>query len=349
MSIWNVLLIVIHVLILPTMTGITICYLFSLKKTIAACYGMGSLAEWALIQVVAVPLIILKCSFIYVVIPVFAGMLVLGCFGLYLFAKGKKRTIRINLSPSDWFSIVLLVVGYIILIYYMTTYTFKDYDDSRLVVSAVDIVKTNRMLLTNPSTGLPMDNLLGDYGRDAISPWMVYTAYISKMTGTQASITAHTILRHSLTLCMISTYWMIADSFFDRSVFSRCSFIFLAMLVNIYGTYSGYNTESFAITRIWQGKAVVASIGIPILFLILSWIYKNPDGWKLYILYYISIFALCLMSGMGIIICAIISGCTGIIYGILKKRGWITFKIWIAIIIPAGYYLVDYLVLNYTI
>lgn len=340
MSIWCIILNVLHVLMIPSLAGVAVCDFLSVRRSVPTCYLFGTFLEWALIQIIAVPLIFLRCSFICVVIPVTVIMFLLCGFGLYrLYCdRNKPRKHYIKLQLADWFSIVLFLAGCIALAYATAVITFKDYDDSRFVVAALDIVNTNRMLLTNPATGQEISELGGELVRDALSPWMVYNAYIAKVTLTQASITAHTVFRYSLVLCIMSVYWLLAETFFGDSVFAKTGFTFLAILVTVYGVYSSWNEECFAMTRIWQGKAVVASVGIPTVFLVFSWIHKEPDGWKLYILLYIVSFALCLMSGMGIIIGGIMFVVFGIVFGTMKRNIRLILKSWIAAIIPACYY-----------
>lgn len=65
-------------------------------------------------------------------------------------------------------------------------------DDSRFVVNAVDTVRTNRMLLTDVNTGQEIAYWTGDLYKDVISPWAVFAAYLSKITGISAASMMHT-------------------------------------------------------------------------------------------------------------------------------------------------------------
>ncbi len=339
---------VVMILIVPALSGVTVCQLLSVRKSPAACYLFGSFAEWAFMQLITVPLIMMKRSFLLVVVLTSIFMAATSIYGIWwlIHYRGKRNLTGKKLQGADIFSIVILGLGCIALAYGISVITFKDYDDSRFVVTAVDIVKTNRMLLTNPATGLPVSAFSQDLITDATSPWMVYTAYLAKITGTQASIIAHTMMRHSLTLCLLSVYWVLADTFFGKSIFSKCGFTLLAMLVNVFGIYSTWNAETFAMTRIWQGKSVVAALGIPTVFLVSAWIYKNPAGWKPYFLLYVVTTAMCMMSGMGIIICGIFCGCIGVAFAIMKKGLSVMLKTWIGVILPAVYYFVSLVFLH---
>ncbi len=332
---------VVMMLFVPILSGITICQLFSIRKGLPGYYLFGNLAEMAFIQLISVPLILLRQKFTLIVILVSAFLFFLSITGICFFVRRIRKhehTVRKRIRAHEVFAFVIMVVGYIAMALAVLFLQTKSFDDSRFVVTAVDIVHTDRMFLTNPNTGLEIGGFFGDMHRDAVSPWAVYIAYCAKTTGFFATTMAHTIMPQFLMLCMLSVYWMIADTFFHNELFSKCAMVFIALLVNVYGGYTGYNTETFALTRIWQGKAAVAAIGIPTAFLAFSWVYSDPDKGSGYILVYMIALAMCLMSGMGIIISGIMCAGFGIAYMILKKRVTMGIKIWITVLIPLLYY-----------
>ena len=334
---------VVMLLVLPLLTGAAVCSILKIKKGIAGCYLFGSITEWAFIQLISVPMILMRFSFTVIVIVVSVFLVLMSITGLYLIIRNymkREKPDRKSIQKQDIFAFGLMVLGYIAVALAVLFLQTKSFDDSRFVVTAVDMVKTDRMFLTNPNTGLEISTFRGDMHRDAVSPWAVYIAYCSRTTGFFSTTMAHTVLPQFLMLCMVSAYWLIADTFFHEKTFARCAVVFVALLVNVYGGYTGYNTETFALTRIWQGKAVVACIGIPSFFLVAAWIIEQPDRWSHCILMYMLAFAMCLMSGMGIIICGIMAGATGIVCLLLKKKIIASLKIWITVMIPLAYYVV---------
>lgn len=324
----------------PFFSGTAICKLTGIRRNAASCYLTGTFFEWALLQVISVPMILLRCNFKIVVISV-SAMLALTClFGFYFAASELKNR---KLNRHEWnisaiIAFVLLAVTYLYIAVSFYKLQHTDADDARFVVNAVDIVRTNRMFLTNPSTGAAISGFWGDMHRDAVSPWAVYFAYLSKITKVPVTIMAHTILPQTLLLCMACSYWLIADHFFNGDTFAISGLVFIALLINIYATGDGWNAECFAMVRIWQGKAVVAAVGIPTVFLSFAWIYKDSNGWKKYLFLYCVSFSLCLMSGMGIIIGGVLIGIFGLAYGIMKKKVTVALKIWIGLLISIVYY-----------
>ena len=328
-------------MIVPIFTGTTVCSLFRINKGLPAKYLFGTMTQWAFIQLVSVPLIIMRKSFTLVVIIISVFLLITTILGLIIGIKSiRKRTERTprQFKAPDVFAFVVMILGYTAMALAVLFLQTKSFDDSRFVVTAVDMVKTDRMFLTNPNTGFEINGFYGDMHRDAVSPWAVYLAYCARTTGFFTTTMAHTILPQFLMLAMACAYWLIADTFFHEKTFAKCAMVFIALLVNVYGGYTGYNAETFALTRIWQGKAVVASVGIPTMFLLFSWIYEQPDRWPNYLMLYAVAFAMCLMSGMGIIISGIMVGGAGIAYILLKKKFSIGLKIWITALIPLIYY-----------
>lgn len=324
----------------------TACRFFSIKRNFASCYLVGSFTEWAFFQFVSVPLVITRCSFIVVIVLVslFLGILcVIG--GRELLSHREKMTINRPKEYSTWIAILLAAAVYVFIAVSLFRLMYISRDDSRFVVNAVDIVRTNRMFLTNPSTGVEITKFLGDMHRDAISPWAVYIAYAAKVTNIPVAIMAHTVLVQTLILCMACSYWLLADVFFRENRFAVYSAVFIGLLVNIFGVRGGWDAEAFTMTTVWQGKGAIAAFGIPTLFLSAIWIFRESTGWKKYLFLYCVVLALCLMSGMGIIISGIVTGTVGIAYGFQKKQWKVTLKIWIGLFIPLIYY--GMLSLNY--
>ena len=332
---------VVMLLLIPILTGTAICKLLNIRKNAASCYLTGTFFEWAIIQLISVPLIIYRCNFKIVVISISVILSILSLYGLIILITGRKlcKRSKIEWNSSTVFAFVLMAGAYLYIAFSFYTLQHTDADDARFVVNAVDIVRTNRMFLTNPSTGAAISGFWGDMHRDVVSPWAVYFAYISKLTKVPVTIIAHTILPQIFLICMVCVYWLLADHFFQENRFAVYSAVFLALLVNIYGVGKGeWDAESFAMVRIWQGKATLAAVGIPTLFLSSAWIYENSEGWGGYIFLYFVSFSFCLMSGMGIIIGGIAIGVIGLVYGIIQKRISVSLKIWIGMLIPFIYY-----------
>ena len=350
-TIANLILSIIVLIVLPICIGNTICCLLKQEITLAKCFITGHVTMWAVCQLVAVPLILMKRSFIVVIALlsiIYICLVVLGIviknaktgykqiargFG-ELFIKKSDSTKKKHIAGIVMFFIMLIMILTMAVISVVLQHT--DADDSRFVVNAVDIYRTNRLFLTDVNSGREISSFIGDLNKDVISPWAVFIAYISKLTGIYPSIIMHTILPPVIMLMLGATYWILSKHFFEKDIFHRSIFVILALLINIYGYHSVYTAETFILIRMWQGKAVLAGVGIPVMIWMLVELYRKQSK-ENFILILIGNIAMCLLSSMGIIICGIMLGCYGLVYGVLKKNLKITLLLWLMCLINVSY------------
>lgn len=328
LAVWNVLLAVLVLLVVPIFVGNEICGVLKQEVTITKSFLMGTVGMWGICQIVAVPCVLLKQSFmvVAVVLSVLYGLLMADGMvhrrfvkiSIAIDADTKQKKICSRIAAV----IMFLAAAFLVLTSIFLQHT--DADDSRFVVNAVDIYRTNRLLLTDVNTGHFISTWIGDLNKDVTSPWAVYMAFISKMTGIYPSIMMHTVYPPVLMLCACAVYWLFAKEFFQKDVMHQCMFVCFVILLDIYGYHSIYTSETFLLTRVWQGKAVVAGVGIPLVLYECMQLYKENKKSNL-LMIAMTDFALCLMSNMGVIIGAALMGCFGLVYGI-AKRDW---KLWL--------------------
>jgi len=341
-TITNLILPCVVLVILPILIGNTVSGIARLKIAVESSFVIGYFTIWAIFQLVAVPLVLMKQSFVTVVIVVSLIFTVLIIYGLVNKFYGLGLPKFVTTADKIAFIFMIVIVAAFLVVTAFMQHT--DADDSRFIVNAVDIVRTNKMFLTNPATGLSLNVWEGELLKDVTSPWAVFIAYCAKITDVHPTIMAHTILQLILTLIMCIVYWMISQVFFAKDLVGRCIFVCLVIMLNVYGHYSVYSAHTFAITRIWQGKAVVASIGIPMLFLLSMWIYEDYKEKANYAMLIITCIGMCLMSGMGIIISAIMVACIGFAYAIIKKNFKVFLGMLLASVPGAVYYLVNLMI-----
>ncbi len=341
MVILNVALAVLVLWIVPYVAGNGFCDALQIKKTVPKLYLMGLVAIWAFCQLVTVPLVLLKASFWTVIILLSSWILFLCGYGLYQrdfpkIERGKKTGEQ---------RAVILVTGVLIASFMLAVLLGQhmDADDSRFVVNAVDIVRTNRMFLTDPNTGNEIGTWLGELSKDVTAPWAVYLAYCGKLTGISPTVIAHTILPLALFTAILGVWWMLSGEFFGKDVLHRCIFLDVMMFLHLYGYFSVYSAETFTMVRLWQGKAAVAGLGIPAMLLICMRIYRYNRKSDYICLMFLDL-SMCLMSGMGVVIGALLLGCFGLLYGIFKRKWRITRNFWLMIIPNGIYYLIYYLI-----
>ena len=378
LSVINIIMAVLVLIVIPVIMGSQICHMLDIKRTVPCCFTFGVIGQWAICQLIAVPLILLKQSFI--VLVVLQSVIMITLCGL---ALTKKHLPMIKLRKHNLIELIGLIsvmcmVGYIVI--QAVRLQLTNADDSRFVVNAVDVVRTNRLLLTDVNTGKELVTWVGDLHKDVASPWPVYVAYISKVTGIHVATMFHTVLPPVLLVIMVAIYFMLGEEFFPEDRLNSYIFTAVAILVNVFGGYSEYSSGTFALTRLWQGKSVIAAIGIPILLLAVIWLYREvpkSESWrkksrkqkenniveneedvegnsvitedngdkshiKCYMRILLLVIALCLPSNMGFILTTIMLGCFGLVYGLSKKSFNIAVGMWLCCIPSLVYLLLSY-------
>ena len=344
MNVWNVLLWILVLLVAPTCAGYAVCGFLRQPRRLAACYLGGTFMEWALLQWVSVPMTLLKAGFTPVVWMFSALFGALCLFGLVSFIKDQRATPHPKpeargkgWKPEEIFALVALVAGYGYLAWNCARFQHMDMDDARFVVMAVDIENSNRLFLTDYGTGTALSEFMGPLRHDLFSPWAVYTALVARLTATPVTVVAHSALPQSLMLCALSAWLLLSGALFKDRRFEKYGATLLILLLTMYSPNTSATAESFFIRRLWQGKAVVAGIGIPAMYLVLSAQRGGPEGWRPYFAIYIAAFAMCCMSAMGIIMCCMLCGAFGLAYGIQRRSVAVALKTWGGVAICLGY------------
>lgn len=320
----------------PFFMGNAICEILGMKKRIAELYFWGMVVWWAIFQLITVPAAFFKVSFSGVVVAVSVVMILIYLYGVY---KKNFPSFQFKSYKTDDKIFICLTMVFICLFLCLALFSqHGDADDSRFVVNAVDICRTNKLFLTDPATGNEISLWKGELIKDLTAPWAVFIAFCATITTVHPTIMAHTVLLLILNIMAVCLWEMYAQEFFEDDTLHKCIFVILAILLNIYGSFSVYSAECFFVTRLWQGKAVVAAIGIPAMILLCLRIYRADKPGKYIIMLGLMDLSLCLMSGTGTIIGALLLGCFGIVYGVMKKNIKLMLKMWIFIIFNVIYY-----------
>ena len=288
------------------------------SPTICDLYIAGTVSAWAICQILSVPMILMKLPFTSLEITLTAVYLPIVIVGIW---KGGRPFLpfRPHLdSKWDWLFLALMLAVFLKVLQLLTINTYIDDDDSRMVVNAIDIIRTNRMFRTNPATGYFME-WAGELTRDVISPWAAFQAYISQMTLLFPTIMIHTVQPIALYLCLFAIQWELSRHLVGPEIRYRCGFCVMLWVVILYCGYNGWTAEGFLLLRVWQGKAVVAGIGIPCALLQMFRIYERGNAADYFLLAVINC-GMCLLSNMGILFGGTLTIVFGLVYAVLKKN-----------------------------
>lgn len=330
MFIFQVFLSIIMLLVLPFYLGEILCSLAKMKKkSIVQNFCLGTLTQWCIFQLISVPMIILRCSFVTLVwvTSIILGLLIV----LGFFQKKAGEKVVLFTLPDNWtdrISIIVMLLVFAFSMYCQIAFQHIDDDDSRFVVNIVDTIRTNNLLLTNPSTGEDISVRTFELLRDVASPWAIFQAYVAYLTGIEATIFAHTVQPVALFILLFAVQWEISEALVGEKIVDRCVFCIVLWLLIWFGNYTGWSAEGFILRRIWQGKAIVAGIGIPYMILLLARYYQEESKvWIVSLL--IANMAMCLLTNMGILFGVVLVGVFGLVYGILKKKVKVSLLLWL--------------------
>lgn len=292
----------------------------------------GQMLCFAVFQVLAVPMILLRWKFDVLFWCYLGSMTVVfgfGCWGL----KGRQIRLSICWKQWTWLAYVLAAICASLILWQSGIYFFGmhlDEDDARWLAEANDALVENRMMVINYDTGELVNHFM--MAEDVSSPWPMINAMMSKFFHTRVSIFAHTIYSPVAIFTIYGIYWLIGTELFKK-IESRLGFLlFTAVLILFYGG-GVYSQGSFSLIRIWQGKASVAGIIIPMLLYLFIWLNKENriSGW---IAVLITAFAGCLMSGIGIFLSILMIGGYGL-YNIIVYKNWKRIPLWLTSLIPS--------------
>ena len=191
-SVGNIVLYILFLWIAPVFVGNAVCNKLSMRGTIPRSFVMGYLSMWAVFQIMTGPRLLLKVSFLVDVVVYSIFLVGIIAYGI---VKKTYRSMTIpKVDPSAWVGLLVMLAAGIYMIVQSYRLQLTNADDTRFVVNAVDTVRTNRMLLTDVNTGKEILSWTGDLFKDVISPWAVFAAYLSKITGISAASMMHTFL-----------------------------------------------------------------------------------------------------------------------------------------------------------
>lgn len=316
--IWKGILALIWLVIVPGCSGV----LFLRKKaiyTLAESYLAGYLFLFALAELLTVP-------FLFLDLPLHLLVLCYGTITALAALAGifriKKYGIR-NLLPTGsgirstsfyfWAAVILILmqVGVVVL------FAHFDADDALYVAAATTAVEEDSIFHVNAYTGIPYVNLPRRY---ILSPFPMFLAVISQLCGgLHPAIMAHTIFPAVfLPSCYLVLYQIGKRWFPDRKE-SQGIFLLLSAVLLWFSAYSVYNAGNFQMVRLWQGKSLLASFLLPLVFyLSLSIVLEEKPKYS-WLLYGLANISGCLLSSMGIILTPLMMGIF-IFWGLLKFK-----------------------------
>lgn len=290
------------------------------------------------------------------------------------FVNRIKECIAAQVKRMSWAERIEWLLFFVLLgfqLYKAVAYASFDGDDAYYVVESLIAQQADVMYRILPYTGRPTDLDI----RHALAVFPMWIAFVAARSRIHATIVSHTIMPLVLIPLSYLVYYEIGRQLFktntygmrkegteskktgrnradDGNIFDRENlpiFMLLMTMFQIFGNVSIYTSETFFLTRTWQGKAVVGSLVIPALFWMFLWIYdgkryRDAGLWFVFVCINmtagvcssIAVFLVCILMALTAFCLAI----TERDYRVILKMG--------AVCIPNVIYMAVYVIVVYT-
>lgn len=289
------------------------------ENGIALNFVAGLFLTFAIFEILVIP-----CIFSYQKFHIFAGLygslLVLLCScSLILNRKklkeffGKSRECKGKKIPVI-FVVVLFLIVFEMFMY--VHFAHVDDDDAFYVATAVTTLEEDSMFLIDPYSGEPYDSFPTRY---VLSPFPIWNAFMSKVFRIHPTIFAHMVLPVLMIAAAFFVYYLIGMRLFQQDLKKTGYFLLFCTMIQMFSAYTRHPQGMVYLVRIWQGKAILASVLLPACFYLAMRLFWEKAGIRDWLLCFILMCSCCMVSSMGIILGAISMGLFGI-WGAFSKR-----------------------------
>ena len=308
--------------VVPLLLGLPWMFRIEKKISISFAYCVGFFAQFALFQIISIPIVLLNGSFLQIIWVYSFLLLALLAFSLYYLRENigrikklKEKIQRLSLFECIYFSafLILLCIQLVRGITYDITYMAND--DGVYTVTAEQALEGQGLGNIHWTFGEAMP-LNVHYG---ISGWLYYPAYISYFSGVSIATIEHTIFYDQLIiLCYLVCWYMSGELFSKRE--NRLIFMLLIALFYWFGYHSHYSLTFRLLGPNYQGKAVLAVSLTPLILTVLIKRIHEQFRWDIFLLLMFLSVAACGLTlwGAGTII--VITSLPVLISMIYKKR-----------------------------
>lgn len=291
-------------------------------RTILEKWNFGMVFMYAIFEVLVLAgtfgrISLRKVSVIYIL--VLLVVIIVG-IALKLRHKDKKQQFSLHISKDKWALILMALVlfGIVYQMIFVCRNMHIDEDDAYYVGMAVTSYYSNTISVNHPYLGTAVE--LKQMANYVLSPYPVYCAMWSQLLDLHPAILMRSILPAVNIAWAYVVYYLLTGTLFQKFE-QQMEFMAFVVLANFFGAYSGVASSMFLLVRIWQGKAVIAAVFIPMLWYIWMRIRKQSEKKELWIMMFFAVIGACLCSSMAMFLCPILLGAFGLQY-LTEQRSW---------------------------
>lgn len=318
------LVLVLLVTMVPFLLGtIPVKYMNRFQRTPAMMYLCGWFVSFSVFELVSVPFILLERSFTEVVVVYSLAILILLVVSAW---TGREIFVQFfscrmwwdDMAKASWWTRLgwlVVVILLVIQLIHAVLFEYYDGDDSYYVAQAVMTNTFDTMYLRDNYTGYiyPLDI------RHALSPTPVYIAWMSRISGVHPTIIAHSVLSLVWILLMYCVYGQIGKRLFAKEKEWCPLFLIFIEVWFLFGNISLYTSETFAMTRTWQGKGLMAGVILPALLLSLVYLADQKTRFGNWLLFTTVILSAVFATSVAFMLIPTIVGLAAVLIGWQKR------------------------------
>lgn len=332
----------------------------SVMEAFAAALVSGYILEFALVELIGIPIVICVVyngfsTFMKVLVPVLILLAILGvCVAFRCKKKEKQQDFyavgggfgssfgEISLEGKLLWILFLAVV--LFQMYMSFTRASFDGDDAYYGVQALIAQQVDTLYRVNPYTGrsAPLDV------RHALALFPVWEALAGSISGIHATIICHSVIPLVFIPLTYLIYYQIGKTLFARKRELLPMFMLLLGLWQMFGNVSLYTTETFFLTRTWQGKSFAGNFVIPTVIWIFLRLYEDEKKAVWWILLGALNLAGGASSSLAVMLSCLMTVGFGFLFAVSKRRISILIKSGLACV-WGGVYVLVYLLLTHGI
>ena len=224
---------------------------------------------------------------------------------------------------------ILLILLQVVIVFY---YGNVDADDCLFVGMATGEVQTDTVFRIDPYTGLAYKTLPKRYVYAQYPTLLAMNSVLS--AGLHPAVLAHTFYPVVLLPSAYLFLWMLGRKVFGGKKEEQGLFLLFLALMGWFSGYTQKNALNMMMIRLWQGKAVLAAIFVPVLLYLglTVMLEKEPDYPWYYLL--LAVMGACLCSSLGAMMAPLVLGCFGVI-GLVRHKSIKRLLLWAVCVLPA--------------
>lgn len=287
MTVWKILGLLLWLVAVPFCMGLVVMPCLKRKlRTPGAALVSGYILMFTLLELIGIPVVLLVVYngftiFIKCFTPVIILFALLGVLTVRGMGKNGHR-LNFSMTSAIWDTSLeekimwLLFIGLVGFQLYMAfTRASFDGDDAYYGVQGVIAQQVDTLYRVNPYTGRSAALDV----RHALALFPIWEAYVGSMSGVHATIVSHSFVPLVLIPMTYILYYQIGKELFWKKRESLPMFMTLMALWQMFGYVSLFTTETFFLTRTWQGKSFAGNFVIPaVIWIFLSNAEPSKEG-----------------------------------------------------------------------